>query len=64
MRFVITSKQKEYDGSIDTQKFERVLDYIWDAVGKGQITTTEAKRLLGLVESLKEALVLQMTPGF
>lgn len=31
VRFTITSKQKEYDGSIDTQTFEKALEYVWDA---------------------------------
>jgi hypothetical protein len=30
LRFQITSEQKEYDGSDVTNRFEKVLDYLWD----------------------------------
>ncbi len=30
LRFNITSEQKEYDGSMATHRFEKVLDYLWD----------------------------------
>ncbi len=31
IRFLISSEQKDYDGKIDSQTFDKEFDYVWDA---------------------------------
>ena len=34
IHFVIKSEQPEYDGSKETQAFDKVFDYVWDVEGE------------------------------